>query len=171
MILISILLLVTLLCLALPGFIFRFFKVATGSHLKVWRSLFSTPGCSHNISGPNPGILLYILLMINPRKESGPSKYLQIKSKKTNILLQQFLKFLFDFENKRQHWQQPNMIKKKYHDSKQPQIFALLDFSFDFSQQGDGRMIFLSAAIGQRPRNYLSCCSCSCCSPFGSFPL
>ena len=33
---------------------------------------------------------------------------------------------------------------------------------------------FLSAAIGQRPRNYLSCCcccSCSCCSsPFGSFP-
>ena len=33
--------------------------------------------------------------------------------------------------------------------------------------------IFLSAAIGQRPRNYLSCCccsSCSYCSPFGSFP-
>ena len=29
--------------------------------------------------------------------------------------------------------------------------------------------LFLSAAIGQRPRNYLSCCSCSC-SPFGSFP-
>ena len=36
---------------------------------------------------------------------------------------------------------------------------------------------FLSAAIGQRPRNYLSCCCCSCCccccsccSPFGSFP-
>ena len=27
---------------------------------------------------------------------------------------------------------------------------------------------FLSAAIGQRPRNYLSCSSCSC-SPFGSF--
>ena len=27
---------------------------------------------------------------------------------------------------------------------------------------------FLSAAIGQRPRNYLSCC---CPSPFGSFPL
>ena len=31
--------------------------------------------------------------------------------------------------------------------------------------------LFLSAAIGQRPRNYLSCsCSSSCCSPFGSFP-
>ena len=29
---------------------------------------------------------------------------------------------------------------------------------------------FLSAAIGQRPRNYLSSCPCSC-SPFGSFPL
>ena len=31
---------------------------------------------------------------------------------------------------------------------------------------------FLSAAIGQRPRNYLrSCCfCCSCCSPFGSIP-
>ena len=28
---------------------------------------------------------------------------------------------------------------------------------------------FLSAAIGQRPKNYLSCC-CSCCSPFGLFP-
>ena len=28
---------------------------------------------------------------------------------------------------------------------------------------------FLSAAIGQRPRNYWSCC-CSCSSPFGSFP-
>ena len=28
---------------------------------------------------------------------------------------------------------------------------------------------YLSAAIGQRPRNYL-CCSCCCCSPFGSFP-
>ena len=27
----------------------------------------------------------------------------------------------------------------------------------------------MSAAIGQRPRNYLSCCWC--CSPFGSFPL
>ena len=32
-------------------------------------------------------------------------------------------------------------------------------------------MLFLSAAIGQRPRNYLSCCPCSCSSPFGSFPL
>ena len=35
-------------------------------------------------------------------------------------------------------------------------------------------VLFLSAAIGQRPRNYLSCCSCcscsSCCSLFGSFP-
>ena len=32
--------------------------------------------------------------------------------------------------------------------------------------------LFLSAAIGQRPRNYLSCrCCCSCCSSqFGSFP-
>ena len=30
--------------------------------------------------------------------------------------------------------------------------------------------LFLSAAIGQRPRNYLSC-FCCCCSPFGSFPL
>ena len=32
--------------------------------------------------------------------------------------------------------------------------------------------IFLSAAIGQRPRNFLSfsCCCCSCSSPFGSFP-
>ena len=32
--------------------------------------------------------------------------------------------------------------------------------------------LFLSAAICQRPRNYLSCCCCSCssCSPFGSFP-
>ena len=33
--------------------------------------------------------------------------------------------------------------------------------------------LFLSAAIGQRPRNYLSCCyssCCSSCSPFGSFP-
>ena len=29
---------------------------------------------------------------------------------------------------------------------------------------------FLSAAIGQRLRNYLNCCCCSCCSPFGSFP-
>ena len=29
---------------------------------------------------------------------------------------------------------------------------------------------FLSAAIGQRPRNYLSCSCCSCSSPFGSFP-
>ena len=33
---------------------------------------------------------------------------------------------------------------------------------------------FLSAAIGPRPRNYLSCCCCCCsccsCSPFGSFP-
>ena len=35
-----------------------------------------------------------------------------------------------------------------------------------------GRAQFLSAAIGQRPKNYLSCCSCCscCCSPFGSFP-
>ena len=32
-------------------------------------------------------------------------------------------------------------------------------------------LCFLSAAIGQRPRNYLSCCCCSCCpSPFVSFP-
>ena len=34
--------------------------------------------------------------------------------------------------------------------------------------------LFLSAAIGQRPRNYLSCrcssSSCPCSSPFGSFP-
>ena len=29
---------------------------------------------------------------------------------------------------------------------------------------------FLSVAIGQRPMNYLSCYSCPCCSPFGSFP-
>ena len=33
------------------------------------------------------------------------------------------------------------------------------------------RIYFLPAAIGQRPRNYLSCCCSSCCcSPFGSFP-
>ena len=32
-----------------------------------------------------------------------------------------------------------------------------------------GKQKFLSAAIGQRPRNYLSCCCCSC-SPFGSIP-
>ena len=33
--------------------------------------------------------------------------------------------------------------------------------------------LFLSTAIGQRPRNYLSCCCCGCCccSSFGSFPL
>ena len=31
--------------------------------------------------------------------------------------------------------------------------------------------LFLSAAIGHRTRNYLSCCSSwTCCSPFGSFP-
>ena len=33
---------------------------------------------------------------------------------------------------------------------------------------GWSRSIFV---CGQRPRNYLSCCPCSCCcSPFGSFP-
>ena len=34
------------------------------------------------------------------------------------------------------------------------------------------RKLILSVAIGQRPRNYLSCCCSSCCSsPFASFPL
>ena len=34
------------------------------------------------------------------------------------------------------------------------------------------KTLFLSAAIGQRPRSYLSSsCCCSSCSPFGSFPL
>ena len=33
-------------------------------------------------------------------------------------------------------------------------------------------LLLLSTAIGQSQRNYLSCCSCSCCcSPFSSFPL
>ena len=43
------------------------------------------------------------------------------------------------------------------------QFFSLVIISLSSWRQ------FLSAAIGQRPRNYLSCCSCSC-SPFGSFP-
>ena len=34
----------------------------------------------------------------------------------------------------------------------------------------EGATLFLSAAISQRQRNYLSC-SCLCSSPFGSFPL
>ena len=32
-------------------------------------------------------------------------------------------------------------------------------------------VLFLSAAIGQRSRNYSRCCCCSCSFPFVSFPL
>ena len=39
----------------------------------------------------------------------------------------------------------------------------------EYSLVGLKPMTFLSAAIGQRPRNYLSCCCC-CSSPFGSIP-
>ena len=52
-----------------------------------------------------------------------------------------------------------------------PKTENVFNVGFDSLQMihGNGPS-FLSAAIGQRPRNYLSCCCCCSCSTFGSFP-
>ena len=56
-------------------------------------------------------------------------------------------------------------------------VVADAAFVLHLGQEEQGALVrsssFLSAAIGIRPRNYLSCsccCSSGSCSPFGSFP-
>ena len=82
-----------------------------------------------------------------------------------------FWKFWFIFYNQTQFNSSHITMKKSLANSERRWTAPV---TLIWPKLGVALGVFLSAAIGHRPRNYLGCCSCCCCcpcaSPFGSFP-